>query len=93
MNATQHISNNAVLGAPADVSIEDCSALPITRVIFKVEPEQKIPGEAVVSFWKPTVIELELLKAGKSVRITVWGATHPPIAIGVEFDGCYPEPM
>lgn len=80
MNKTQHRSNNDVLGAPKGVSIEQCEALPITRVHF---PDG---SEAVVSYWTPTEVELERLKAGKAVALVIWGRTHAPLWVGVDGD-------
>lgn len=93
MNPIQHKSNNTLLSAPKGVKDEDCSALPTTRIQFKFEPNQPNPGEACVSYWKPTDNEIALLRQGNAVRVTVWGHTHAPIALGVENDGVYPEPM
>ena len=81
MNKIQHPSNNSVLGAPKGMSIEDCVALPITRI-------QYADGTlAVSSYWQPTEVELALLRQGKSVRITILGITHSPIILGVDGDG------
>ncbi len=82
MNPTQHPSNNDVLGAPPGVPIDDCRALPITRVLY-----QPSGLEAVVSYWQPTPEQLRLLNEGKAVWLSVWGRTHPPVAIGVDGDG------
>lgn len=81
MLRTQHPSNNAVLGAPPGASIEECGALPITRVRFE-------GGElGIVSFWRPTPAELALLQAGQPVRLCVMGTTHAPLSLGVDGDG------
>lgn len=85
MNRHQHPSNNDILGAPRGVPIDECSALPITRVIW-----QDTGGDGVVSFWMPSADELRLLNAGQAVRITVLGRTHPPLALGVDGDGAFP---
>ena len=82
MRATQHPSNNDVLGAPPGATIEECHALPITRVRFELTDEH-----GCVSFWRPTAAELALLQAGRSVRLCVLGRTHPPISVGVDGDG------
>lgn len=81
MRPIQHRSNNAVLGAPPGVSVEECRPLPITRVRF-------LDGEeGVVSFWQPSAEQLALLAAGHPVRLLVPGQTHPPLAMGVDGDG------
>lgn len=81
MNFIQHKSNNAVLGAPSGVSIDECRALPITRVVFAGG------DQACVSFWRPTAAELQLLRQGHPLRLCVMGTTHPPLSVGVDGDG------
>ena len=81
MNRHHHATNNDVLGAPPGVPIEECKALPITRVRWA----DGVDG--VASFWLPSSEEMRLLNAGKAVRISVIGRTHPPIYIGVDGDG------
>lgn len=82
MTPHQHPTNNDVLGAPRGVSIEDCTALAITRVQFG-------PGgpPGVASFWRPDTAELQLLNAGASVRLSIHGNTHAPVYVGVDGDG------
>lgn len=82
MNRHQHPSNNDVLGAPPGVPAEQCAALPITRVIYEPNGER-----GLASYWMPTAAELELLNAGKAVRISFIGRTHPPVYVGVDGDG------
>lgn len=79
MRATQHPSNNGVLGAPAgwDQGELPCSALPITRCEWEGQP-------AVLSFWEPTAEEIEALLAGGKVVLWVVGQTMPPVALTVE---------
>lgn len=84
MNFIQHKSNNAVLGAPAGASIDECRALPITRVVFAGG------DQACVSFWRPNAAELQLLSNGQPLRLCVMGATHPPLSVGVDGDGELP---
>lgn len=83
MNRYQHPSNNAVLGAPAGMPIDECNALPITRIQYS----DGTP--AVASYWKPTPDELALLNRGQAVRLTVLGGTHPPLMLGVDGDGLF----
>jgi hypothetical protein len=64
------------------VGRDECRPLAITRVIY--EPSNL---HAVVSYWKPSAEELRLLNEGRAVYMSCWGATHPPIAIGVDGDG------
>lgn len=78
MNHIQHRSNNDVLGAPPGVTIDECRALPITRVKY---PPNDIP--AVVSFWKPTREELEAINRGEPIYLSIIGNTHAPVLLGV----------
>ena len=77
MNKFQHPTNNSVLGAPPGVSIEQCTALPITRIQYQDGTN------ACISFWKPSVAELEKLNQGWAVAIELLGVTHPPLAVTV----------
>lgn len=81
MRPIQHRSANDVLGAPSGMAIEDCTALAITRAKF---PDGL---EVVISHWQPSAEQLALLAQGKPVQLTIWGRTHPPVALGVEGDG------
>lgn len=81
MDRHQHPTNNDVLGAPPGVPIDECNALPITRIQYS----DGTP--AVASFWRPTPAELALLAQGHAVRLTVLGRTHPPLMLGVDGDG------
>lgn len=78
MNRTQHPSNTRVLGAPPgwDQSHMPCDALPVT--------DHELDGmPAMMSFWRPSEAELQALLAGGLVALTVLGATHPPVSVGV----------
>jgi len=85
MNRLQHPSNNGVLGAPPGVPIDECVALPITRVVFADG------AHGLAHYWAPTAKELELLNAGKPVRVIVLAVTHPPMSVGVEGDGTFAD--
>lgn len=85
MRPIQHPTNNAVLGAPPGVAIEDCKALAITRVVFEGSG-----APAVRSYWQPSEAERRALAAGAPVCLQVWGTTHPPVALLV--DDVEPEP-
>lgn len=78
MNKHQHITNNAVLGAPAgwDQKELPCGALPITRTECEGKP-------VVVSYWKPTEHELKALVDGGTVALWVLGDTMPPVSVEV----------
>lgn len=78
MRPTQHHSNNDVLRSPPGVSVDECRPLAITRVQYT----NGIPG--VWSYWEPSEAERKAIAAGALVRISAWGVTHPPIAVGVD---------
>lgn len=75
MNIFQHRACNDVLAPPRGDG--DCRPLPILRM-------QDTDGSPVViSFWKPTPEELQLLQAGAVVGLHIWGSTHAPLYVGV----------
>jgi hypothetical protein len=78
MNPTQHPSNNAVLGAPAEWDQQGmpCSALPITRLEVSGQP-------TLASFWRPEPEELAALNAGGLVMLMVHSNAHPVVSVGV----------
>ncbi len=79
MNQTQHKSNNAVIGAPADwdQSLVPCSQLTVTRTEWEGMP-------AIISYWTPTDDELDALIKGSCVALWIVGNTMPPVALTVE---------
>lgn len=79
MRATQHPSNNLVLGAPNgwDQKEGECSALAVTKTEWMGKP-------SMISFWLPSKEELRLLNAGKPVMLWICSEAHPPVAITVE---------
>lgn len=81
MNRYQHHSNNAVLGAPPGMSIDECNALPITRIQYTDG------AHAVASYWQPSSFELELIARGRPIRLVILGTTHAPLMLGVDGDG------
>lgn len=78
MNKIQHPSNNLVLGAPPGMSIDECSALAVTRVQYK---DGSI---ALRSYWKPSREELALLNKGFNVCLEILSESHPPVILSVE---------
>lgn len=76
MRVTQHSSNNGVLGAPLEVDHERCGAAPITRL------EYGDGTRTVRTHWTPTAQELEILNAGGTVTVEVWGLTMAPTIVG-----------
>lgn len=79
MRATQHPSNNRVIGAPQGWEQGElpCSALAVT--------DAQVEGiDAIVSYWRPTAKELADLAAGGMVVLTVLGTRQPVVALGAE---------
>lgn len=79
MNIINHPICNRLIGAPADMTDDQCSALPV----YDVEDEH---GRWSISFWMPSVGELEILKAGGSVALWVRasGRQHPVVGMAAE---------
>lgn len=73
MKFHQHSTNNMLLGAPP--GMQNCDTLPATMT---TEPEV-----IIASFWRPTEEELQVLNAGGSVVLHIFGTAHPPVALGV----------
>ena len=81
MERHQHPTNNDVLRAPAGMTPDECTALAITRVVYS-------DGQrGILSYWRPSAHELELLNKGHPVRLCVMGSGHPPVSLGVSGDG------
>lgn len=78
MKSVQHPSNNNVLSPPLGVSVEECKALPCTRVRY----DDGAMGW--ITYWEPTKSELTKLRQGKKVRLSLMGDIHPPVLIDVE---------
>jgi len=77
MRFTQHPSNNFVLRAPPGVPIEECKALPVTRVVY----EDMTPG--MRSYWKPSEDDLKKLNTGSVICLEVLGDSHPMVIVAV----------
>lgn len=68
--------------------------VPITNAVFKLSggtEENDLPinkttlnGQEVLrSFWKLEPYELEAIKQGAMIELTVWGTQHPPVSLGI----------
>ncbi len=62
------------------LTAEGCEDLPATRL-----------PDRIVTHWKPTPEEIELLNAGGSVQLEILGRTHPPVALNIVEDMSLPE--
>lgn len=84
MDKVQHPSNNGVLGAPPGMTIEQCTALPITRIAYTNQDDPSAPPlPGVRSYWKPSQEEITKLQAGGYVCLEVLGVTMPPTILTV----------
>lgn len=79
MRVTQHPSNTTVLGAPPGWKQDElpCGALPVTLCMVEGKP-------AIVSFWRPTAEEIELLKNGGTVGLWVLNDVMPVVGMTIE---------
>lgn len=80
MRLTQHITNNGVLGAPPGATHEQCSAAPVTHLLYAEGTR------CVRTYWQPTQEEQAAIAAGQPVWLEWWGTTMAPVAMGVH--GC-----
>lgn len=70
-----------VLGAPKnwdETSKEKCYGLPILDCLVEGIP-------CMVSAWKPSPEELKMLIAGESIKLWIYGNSHPVVSISVGF--------
>lgn len=77
MKSTQHPSNNFVYSPPKGMTPEECTALPVTKVLYP----DGTPG--IWSYWKPSKEELEHLNTGAFVVLEILGTIQPPVAVVV----------
>jgi hypothetical protein len=76
MQHFKHPACTAVLN-PAPGTEHEVSPLHIKRALDTDR------NHTVTSYWRPNAEELEMLNAGHSIELTVWGVTHPPVYVGV----------
>lgn len=66
-------------GAPHDWDAEalgKCYGLPVRDVTVEGSP-------VMVSAWEPTPAELKMLLAGETVKLWIFGTTHPVVSVTV----------
>lgn len=72
---TEH--TNLELGKPTGWDADrdgDCATLPAHR---------DVPQNVTHSFWRPSEVDIANILAGVPIRLSVFGAGHPPVAIAV----------
>lgn len=77
MIATSFAESNAVMEKPPDMSAEECAALAVCRT----ETAEGWP--LVISCWKLTKVEQELINQTGRVWLVVVGETMPPVELRV----------
>lgn len=71
---------NVMMGAPRDwdpAKHGPCGALPVRRAVAQ-------DMAVMESYWKPTETDLANLLAGHGVKLSIFGAVHPPVMLSVE---------
>lgn len=78
MNSVQTISTGTSLGPPKGWNQDEliCDSLWVNKTEYGGVP-------AVVSFWKPTEDELDWLKNGALIELSIIGYNMPPVAVNV----------
>jgi len=76
VNPIYHRTNNMLLAANGIPDTIDITATMLTKDDGKLH--------AVVTMWKPTPEELELLNSNGCVALHVHSASHPPVWVSVE---------
>lgn len=80
MNPIQHPSNNHAFGPPPglDQDVLPCETLHVTAC----RGSDGLP--VMISFWQPTLEEIQHLVSGGAVMLYVYGTQHPVVAVGAE---------
>lgn len=75
MKIVQHKTSNHVLGDPPNWDHKElpCSALPV-----------RVDDVCLTSHWKPSESEIEQLKNGGFIALSIFGRVHPVVSIFVE---------
>ncbi len=69
---------NRSLAKPADWDVKrdgTCNTLPCCA-----------DGGSFHSWWLPNPAEVESIRAGRPIMLTVFGGSHPPVAVSVDTD-------
>ena len=74
MTPIKHPYCNHTLARPPGTTEEECGDLPIMRTEISGNP-------VVASFWIPDPDEVERIRQGGPILLTVVGHTHPPLSI------------
>lgn len=85
MTPIHHPACNAVLRRPPGTTEEECGDLPIIRSVEN-------GYNTVTSVWKPSPEEAEAIAKGGGIALTIWGSTHPPLALTALEADCFEQP-
>jgi hypothetical protein len=90
MKPVEFLTQTYVLGAPKewDHDTQPCGALPVR--VERTEATARNDVVTAVSHWKPSADELEMLRRGACVRLSVVCAMHPPVFVDVAFTDVLP---
>ncbi len=78
MKCIEFEGQTTLLRPPGDMERGSCGALPVYRFTYSDG------SPAMISVWKPSDAEIEALKNGAHIALTVLGGVHPPIAMHVQ---------
>jgi hypothetical protein len=81
MRAIKTANTDIALGAPSDWDQEQ---LPCDALWVECTAVQYIP--VVNSFWVPNEDELDWLRSGAAIKLSIIGNTMPPVCVSVCFD-------
>lgn len=79
MNPVKIAGETRSIGKPhnwEDATHGQCGALSVRDGV-------SVGLRTMASAWRPSEIELELLKAGHPLLLTIYGETHPVVSLGV----------
>ena len=85
MRATQHISSNDVLGAPANWFADHTCGEPIPVSALAITRTKVENHDAIKCYWRPTPEEIEQLRRGALVCVTLLDNTMPPVRLTTEY--------
>jgi hypothetical protein len=77
MRKHQHTTNNVILEYGPSVGVFEERAIPATRAMLE-------PGiKGFLTFWKPSLEEIELIRQGKPIALLLAGDDHPRVKLMV----------
>ena len=71
--------SNAVMNEPRDMTLDQCEVLNVQMGVMPLADGSSVP--AVLSCWKPSQGELEIIKETGRVWLAVCGRGMPPVVV------------